>query len=743
MVALQDDGMEKSPEGGASISHEVTLSSVDSTLDVFFSSSGVLSSLSQGMFRSLRSAVRADTGVKEGRYFFEVQVLEAADNALLQVGFSTDRSPLLGQFRNRVAFDANGSFITSEPGASTELPEACKPFGRHVVGVLVELCQGPDAGTPGAVSVFIDGRSAGEERPLPPLMAQEALFPTLTFQNVTLAVNFGSVAWQALPDGCRIFGTLLEKDHARSSVCRSKQKELIVPVGLPGTGLHDYSRRLREENPDVLEIGDGMIEEWCLSSGLERSRAPNPEHSSDEPDLEAFGEFDPEARRTLGTLARLSGRSLVRSSVGLGLLEAERRALLQQHPDARKIAAVLLGSPPADFREWVKMRQRADIETKKVLGEEPPDEASETLCSGVPDAVDKALGEFARFTLPSRAEGFDEVRYEWAGEEAAKQELLAWQQQRKASHVVTGLKPGEWFHSQMEAWKKLKQALKQGQISFAKKADQNPALSGLAAEINLEDVKDVHNGDGKGTPIYANFKYEDWIVLSWRYELHLLCHSFLVDAADPERRGIPEGHVDHYWKVYFHHHFDPRKLGAKNLEEALKILKEPAQLIEAESGPRLLQSTLDKDAPFEVFVSNVEAYRRDRTRRIEAGDESAKLSFPKPQAKQAAAPAKVKQPAHPPPKPPAKAVPKQPSQPPKAPVPKKPREPSTPPPKALVKRIAKAPAKGGAATVSVAKAPQKRPMPEATLPLAKRPRPIGASGQPPIVKAPVAKRKPA
>eukprot|EP00439_Symbiodinium_sp_Y106_P058961 s2574_g8.t1 len=95
---------------------------------------------------------------------------------------------------------------------------------------------------------------------------------------------------------------------------------------------------------------------------------------------------------------------------------AERRALLQQHPDARKIAAVLLGSPPADFREWVKMRQRADIETKKVLGEEPPDEASETLCSGVPDAVDKALGEFARFTLPSRAEGFDEVRYEWAGE---------------------------------------------------------------------------------------------------------------------------------------------------------------------------------------------------------------------------------------------------------------------------------------------------------------------------------------
>ncbi|CAE7823323.1 hhp1 [Symbiodinium sp. CCMP2592] len=170
-----------------------------------------------------------------------------------------------------------------------------------------------------------------------------------------------------------------------------------------------------------------------------------------------------------------------------------------------------------------------------------------------------------------------------------------------------------------------------------------------------------------------------------------------IDLASPEQRVVLETFSWHRAVPEKKHERDIWvKLGAKNLEEALKILKEPAQLIEAESGPRLLQSTLDKDAPFEVFVSNVEAYRRDRTRRIEegrefchgvpaglpaacsevleAGDESAKLSFPKPQAKQAtdetgeaaaelskavapqaAAPAKVKQPAHPPPKPPAKA----------------------------------------------------------------------------------------
>merc|ERR1712136_425937 len=46
---------------------------------------------------------------------------------------------------------------------------------------------------------------------------------------------------------------------------------------------------------------------------------------------------------------------------------------------------------------------------------------------------------------------------------------------------------------------------------------------------------------------------------------------------------------------------------------------------------------------FDVFVRGVESYRRDRLRRIEAGDESAQLKFPKPAPKAAApkgAPAK-------------------------------------------------------------------------------------------------------
>ncbi|CAJ1359311.1 unnamed protein product [Effrenium voratum] len=88
----------------------VCLNSLDATLDVFVSASGVVSSLSQGAFRHLRSAIRANTGAKAGRYYFEVQVLETVPNApiCLLVGFSTDRSSLFLDSAESIAFDAEG-----------------------------------------------------------------------------------------------------------------------------------------------------------------------------------------------------------------------------------------------------------------------------------------------------------------------------------------------------------------------------------------------------------------------------------------------------------------------------------------------------------------------------------------------------------------------------------------------------------------------------------------------------------
>ncbi|CAL1142906.1 unnamed protein product [Cladocopium goreaui] len=111
---------------------------------------------------------------------------------------------------------------------------------------------------------------------------------------------------------------------------------------------------------------------------------------------------------------------------------AERRSLLKNFPTAKKIAVVLFGKPDEDFRDWVKQRTRSDYEAAKeqlerrrssaeAAGEEPPvDDLKEPPEADFPSKMevsDKVLAhELKNFSLPDKAEGFDEIRYEWADE---------------------------------------------------------------------------------------------------------------------------------------------------------------------------------------------------------------------------------------------------------------------------------------------------------------------------------------
>ena len=42
------------------------------------------------------------------------------------------------------------------------------------------------------------------------------------------------------------------------------------------------------------------------------------------------------------------------------------------------------------------------------------------------------------------------------------------------------------------------------------------------------DVANVHDVDGLGTPLYANFCVVHWVVFLWRVELHFVAHVFLM-----------------------------------------------------------------------------------------------------------------------------------------------------------------------------------------------------------------------
>merc|ERR1712129_335212 len=70
---------------------------------------------------------------------------------------------------------------------------------------------------------------------------------------------------------------------------------------------------------------------------------------------------------------------------------------------------------------------------------------------------------FSSFTIPTKEEGFDEIRYIWQGEEACSPFLKQWILEQKLTQRVEDLEPGSWFKEQMGEWHHLMQVWRQKQ----------------------------------------------------------------------------------------------------------------------------------------------------------------------------------------------------------------------------------------------------------------------------------------
>merc|ERR1711957_638696 len=143
---------------------------------------------------------------------------------------------------------------------------------------------------------------------------------------------------------------------------------------------------------------------------------------------------------------------------------------------------------------------------------------------------------------------------------------------------------------------------------------------------DFADCADV-NDCGDGIPVYAKFQHEDWVLLNWKYELHLLAHGFKHDVEDPERPGLPEDHIAHYYKLYLGQQYNSQALGQKNLEGVVELLEGVVKL--SGDSQKILEPVLGEDLELSRLVIMTEEERRNRVRRIEAGDESCILNIPK------------------------------------------------------------------------------------------------------------------
>merc|ERR1719148_159620 len=90
--------------------------------------------------------------------------------------------------------------------------------------------------------------------------------------------------------------------------------------------------------------------------------------------------------------------------------------------------------------------------------------------------------------------------------------------------------------------------------------------------FGVEDVCDLK--DGVNGPLFSNFAFEDWALLSLRFELHLLVHSFRHDANDAERMGIHPEHLPFYYNKYYKKGLNPKNYGVESVDDLIDMIKD-------------------------------------------------------------------------------------------------------------------------------------------------------------------------
>jgi len=731
---------EDAPEDGRpKLKGAVAFNSQDSTLNFMpIANTSLCTSLKEGGLQYLLAGARATVGIKSGRYMFEARIVEAVEVAegqgqrsgptprqLLRIGLTTAGSPLfLFTSDDGVGFDSEAGFISGR----RRIPLKQKVrFAKSTVGILVNL----DASSPNAntISLFVDGKRVSEPQSIPEQLLGKPLFPTITYRNVTVDVNFGPVARKALPFKCRMVGDAAQEDLTLTTVKPPKdgKYEVVFPVGLPEQGYFDWVDQFMAKNPGYTELSDRAIISWATKSGFNvlKNNASN-----DKPSMNwGVGLMDDgSVRRILAAIAPSLKRNLVVAELKNNLVSTNRQHSLANYasPHFKKHAMVFVGEPSADYVSSVhelilnekkaaaakqKEAKSKELQRKRLLEEkkkkaeeakrariaaqkkkegkeeeveepkeeepakeeEAPEEpdapvvltdeekATKIRKTERPDLSETALSKFyAKFGLPTQEEGFDNVSYVWQPEAAAKAVVEKYVKGQKMTQKVQDLKPSEDFKAKLAAWTKQvadwkrkqgewKDPNKKKQLLAKKKealkgedGEEKPIPEIDVEELDVMAVEDV-NDIGNGMPLFADFVYEDWQLLSARYELSLLLHAFKKDLDDPDRPSFPEGHLSFYYNVYFKKAVVSETCGYKEVEKFCNLIKENVSVNES---THLMEVHMPEDTPLETFVKLVEDHRRDRQRRVDAGDESAFLKFQRRPAQPSSGPPGGGRPQH-------------------------------------------------------------------------------------------------
>lgn len=235
--------------------------------------------LSDEGFSFLLAGARATWGTTKGKFCFECKVTSLLSVELpeseepknvVRVGWSTDSASLqLGEVKNSYGYDSSG-----KKAVDSEFTEYGQSFGvDDVIGCYVDL-----ESEPKTVSFSKNGEDLGAAFELTEDLEDKALFPHVLVKNAEFTVNFGSQEepWFPAKEGYTFMQSVGEEVlvHGTRGPATKKDCEVIMMVGLPGSGKTTWVNKQVSENPEKKYnvLGTNSIMEKMKIMGVARKR---------------------------------------------------------------------------------------------------------------------------------------------------------------------------------------------------------------------------------------------------------------------------------------------------------------------------------------------------------------------------------------------------------------------------------------------------------------------------------------
>ncbi|XP_029470703.1 heterogeneous nuclear ribonucleoprotein U-like protein 2 [Rhinatrema bivittatum] len=351
-------------------------------------------------FPALWSGARSTHGVTKGRICFEAKLTKnlpveegSGEVNLFRVGWSIDCSALqLGEDTFSYGFDGRGLKVTN-----SRFEEFGQAFGLNdVIGCFANL-EGDEV----ALSFSKNGEDLGVAFQVSKAdLAERALLPHVLCKNCVIELNFGQkeAPFFPSPEDFTFIHSAPVEDLVRTPLPpkTAEECEVILMVGLPGTGKTHWAQNHNLENPEKRYnvLGTDAIIQQMQTKGLEAA----------EMDPQRQDVLTQEATRCLIRLAPVASRTKRNFIIDQCTVynSAQRRKLLPFKGFSRK--AVVLVPNEEEWKRRLELRKEAD-------GED------------VPESV--VLEMKVNFSLPQKCEYLDEVLYPELSKEDAEKLVAA------------------------------------------------------------------------------------------------------------------------------------------------------------------------------------------------------------------------------------------------------------------------------------------------------------------------------